>query len=545
MLQLEVPIKSIWQRSRGKPADRLTMSPRSSRTGRLVLVFAAVGLLSAGCQSVSSQTPAVSTTPVTPVTIAPQRNWSDAVLYFVLVDRYADGDASNNANYQPQNPGGWHGGDLKGLAAQLDEIAELGATAIWINPLQEQINIGLPVDAVREAGVDQWFEHRGFHGYWIEDFEALDPHFGSEADLKALVDAAHARGIRVLLDVVYNHSGYGSKYEVDPRYRGWVRHQEPDCERDPIRCRVGGLPDFVTEQAEVATYLMDANIGLAKRTGVDGFRLDTVKHLDHDFWRAHRARTRAELGPDFFLLAEVWGGSSEILDEWFEGDEVDAGFDFSFRGSCQDFVAGRMRAVAYSAYLERRHRVRESYHLAHYLSSHDEPMQLHEMDGDRQRFRLCVAAQMTTLGIPVIYYGEEVAREGSVWPTNRNDMPWGARRIAPGAGKPRDEALRNWYRTLIALRRARPALSRGSYSRLHADGDLLVFRKDDATTGDAAVVAINRAEVGAAISVPAPPGWRSAMDAITNDPAVLSTEGLDVRVPPLGVRVYVAGGGSS
>lgn len=474
--------------------------------------------------------------------VPPQRDWNDAIVYFVLVDRFADGDSGNNFTHQPDNPGGWHGGDLEGLREQLDEIASLGATAIWINPVQRQIDVGLPVNAIPEAGVKQWFEHRGFHGYWIDDFYAMEPRFGDEEALRRLVEAAHERNIKVLLDVVYNHPGYGAKYEVDPKYAGWIRTGKPNCEADPLRCRVGGLPDFVTERPDVAEHVLEANIGLARRTGLDGFRLDTVKHIHHDFWQVHRARTRAELGEDFFLLGEVWGGSADVLEPWFAGDELDAGFDFTFRGSCRDFMAGRMRTVAYSAYLQRRHRVREGYHLAHYLSSHDEPLQLYEMDGDRDRFRLCVALQMTTLGIPVIFYGEEVARQGSVWPRNREDMPWGDRAVRPGAGVERDEAMRDWYRGLIALRRAHPALSGGSYMALHTDGDLLVFLKEDPASGDAAIVAVNRGEAPVSVDVAAPAQWTSAREGISGSPATLVNGRLTISMPRLGTGVFVASG---
>jgi glycosidase len=499
----------------------------------------ALALLLGGCQPAMQRDEPGATTFAA---VQPQRDWSDAVIYFVLLDRFADGDPANNLNVQPRNPGGWRGGDLRGLREQLDEIASLGATAIWINPIQRQIDFGLPVNPMPEAGVRDWFEHWGFHGYWIDDFYAIEPRFGDEQELKRLVEAAHERGIKVLLDVVYNHSGYGAKYEVDPKYTGWIRREQPDCEVDPLRCRVGGLPDFVTEKPEVREYVLEANIGLARRTGLDGFRLDTVKHIDHDFWQEHRARTRAELGADFFLLGEVWGGSAEVLEPWFEGDELDAGFDFTFRGSCRDYMAGRMRTVAYSAYLDRRHRVREGYHLAHYLSSHDEPLQLHEMGGDRDRFRLCVALQMTTLGIPVIYYGEEVARQGSVWPMNREPMPWGSRPVRPGTGIERDEAMRDWYRRLIALRRAHPVLSAGSYAALHTDGDLLVFRKGEADSADAVIVAINRGQQAAGIMVDAPP-WRAAVDGLTGEAAALAQGNLSIQVPALGARVYVPAAG--
>ena len=240
---------------------------------------------------------------------AAARTWTDEVLYFVLVDRFADGDPGNNAGVDRRNPGGWHGGDLMGLTQQLDELKDLGITALWINPVQLQQQRGMPAQA---AGMPA-FTHEGFHGYWVHDFTALDPHFGSEADLKNLVDAAHRRGIKVLLDIVVNHAGYTSVYPSRTTASGerWLRVDEGNCEVDPVKCAVGGLPDFKTEIPEVRDYLFGANIGLAKRTGIDGFRIDTYKHVASADWAEHRRRTRAELGPDFFLLAEYWGGTAQ------------------------------------------------------------------------------------------------------------------------------------------------------------------------------------------------------------------------------------------
>ncbi len=186
---------------------------------------------------------------------------------------------------------------------------------------------------------------------------------------------------------------------------------------------------------------------------MDGFRLDTFKHVETDFWLEHRRRTRAELGKDFFLLAEYWGGTASSLDPFFEKDEIDAGFDFSFKGSCEAFANGRGRAVAYGSYLGSRHKVRKGYLLAHYLSSHDEPMALYDLNNDKDKFRICAAIQMTSIGLPVIYYGEEVARAGSEWPLNRTDMPWGDRDIKPGKGLARDEAMRDYYKQLLHIRR--------------------------------------------------------------------------------------------
>jgi glycosidase len=508
--------------------------------GRLACLLAVLG--AAGCAAPapreSDAPPAAS---AAPVSVVPQRDWSDAVLYFVILDRFADGSTANNLNVDRANPGGFHGGDFAGLTAQLDEIASLGATAIWITPIARQIDFCPPSQP--PAGITVpggWFEHCAFHGYWADDYQSIDPRFGTEAELKALVDAAHARGIKVLLDVVYNHVGYDAQYLRNPATSGWFRTKPVDCAEDPLICQVGGLPDFRTELPEVQDYLLDAQLGLAARTGLDGFRLDTVKHVEHEFWRRHRLETRERIDPDFFLLAEVWGGSATVLDDYFAHDEMDAGFDFTFKGSCESFVQGKGRTIAFASYLEKRHKVRAGYHLAHYLSSHDEPMALHNLGGDLDAFRLCVALQMTSLGIPTIYYGEEVARDGSVWPLNRNPMPWGARRIAPGAGVKRDEALRDYYRRLIDARRANTALSRGTFRRLSAEGDLLVFERYDEAAGNAVVVAVNRGRAEAQAAVEAPAAWGGPVaEVITGAAATVAGGRLEMTVPPRQARVFV------
>ena len=376
---------------------------------------------------------------VSPVKVVPQRDWSDAVLYFVVLDRYADGDAANDRNVDRTNPGGFHGGDLQGLTRQLDEIADLGATAIWVTPIVKQVDYCPPSQSPPGSGGPNFFEHCAFHGYWADDFTKIDDRFGTEQALEDLVAAAHARGIKILLDVVYNHVGYDSQYLTNPATADWIRRKPVDCSVDEVHCQVGGLPDLRTELPAVQDYLLDAHLGLAKRAGLDGFRLDTVKHVEHEFWQRHRRETRARLGNGFFLLGEVWGGSATVLDDWFSDDELDAGFDFTFKGSCESFVQGKGRAIAFASYLEKRHKVRAGHLLSHYLSSHDEPMALHDLGGDKAALKLCIALQMTSLGIPMIYYGEEVGRADSVWPMNRSDMPWGTRDVLPGKG---DQARR-------------------------------------------------------------------------------------------------------
>jgi alpha-amylase len=148
---------------------------------------------------------------------------------------------------------------------------------------------------------------------------------------------------------------------------------------------------------------------------------------------------------------------------------------------------------------------------------------------------------MTSLGIPTIYYGEEVGRRGSVWPVNRGDMPWGNRDVQPGKGVARDEALREYYRKLIEARRRNPALSQGGFKRLSSDGDLLVFERTDPASGNAVVVAVNRGAADASANVPAPARWQGGRvsDAVTGAAATLAGDQLAVTVPARQARVFV------
>ena len=450
--------------------------------------------------------------------MVPQADWSEAVLYFAIVDRWADGDLTNDSGVDRASKGAFHGGDLKGLREHLDEIAGLGATAIWITPVVK--NIDGPVTG---AGFPDW----AYHGYWADDFTRIDPRLGSEAELVALVDECHRRGIKVLLDVVYNHAGYDSHYLSDPKTKSWLRSEAAGtCGTDDLTICVAGLPDFKTEMPEVADFLLKAQLAWAKRSGVDGFRLDTVKHVSHEFWQEHRRRTLAELGPGFFLLGEVWGGDPQVLDPWFAADELDAGFDFSFQGNVLGFVQGRGRAVAFDRYLKSREKVRTGHLLAHFLSSHDVPGALYQLGGDKSLFRLAAVLQFTSVGVPVIYYGEEVGRLGGDWPENRSDMPWGQRDVLPGKGLPRDEALREDYKRLITIRRAHPALSRGTHEKLVADGNLLVFVQRDTKSDDAVVVAINRGSTPAVARFAAPEAWAGgSVSDVWNGAAVPLTSG--------------------
>jgi alpha-amylase len=235
----------------------------------------------------------------------------------------------------------------------------------------------------------------------------------------------------------------------------------------------------------------------------------------------------------------VGGGDASVLDPWFEGDEIDAGFDFSFAGSVVGWLLGRGRTVAFDRYLQSRDKVRPGYFLSHFLSSHDVTGALKLLNGDTALFRLAVLLQLTASGIPMIYYGEEVARPGGDWPDNRSDMPWGDRKILPGAGLPRDEALRADYKKLIGIRRAHPALSRGARSAVSTDGDLYAFLRRDAGSKDVVVVAVNRGKAPATLKMAVPEEWGGGdpEDAWAGGTVARSGDTIEATVAPLSARI--------
>lgn len=398
--------------------------------------------------------------------MAHANDWSKDTVYLVMLDRFADGDPSNNEGIDPTNPLAFHGGDLVGLIEQLDEIHTLGANVIWITPLQKQV----PPITVKEG------LFHGHHGYWANNFNTLDPRFGDEETLKTLVDKAHDLDMKVILDVVYNHVGYGSDWIT--QHPDWIR-QGDACGGDPLTLCLAGLPDIKTERADVRAHLFEAHIGLAERVGLDGFRLDTVKHISHEFWQEHRAIIRERLGPNFLLLGEVWDADKFVAAPYFDQDEMDAIFDFGFRNSTLKFLTGVSDAQRYGRYIANRHDVPTGKLLAHFISNHDLPMMLALLRGNKDKLRVALTLMLTQEGLPILAWGEEVGRKGGIWPKNRQDMPWGNRNILPGAGVIRDETLRADVQRLIALRKNYPSLTGHEITVVHSEGRRLAYLRGE------------------------------------------------------------------
>ncbi|WP_067726837.1 pullulanase [Oceanobacillus damuensis] len=375
-------------------------------------------------------------------------DWDEAVIYFLLTDRFFDGDESNNApyglNYDTSKHGTYQGGDIQGITEKLDYLDELGVNTIWISPIVENIRYDVRYNT-QDAYPDQPFY--GYHGYWGSDFENLNPHFGDIEDLHELIDEAAARDMKIMVDVVLNHTGYGLKemdgelpeaeqpagYPSDEErtlYNSLLR-QGSDVGSDEVTGELAGLPDFITEdpavREQVIAWQKDwiAKSRTENGNAISYFRVDTVKHVDHTTWKAFKNALTVE-DPSFKMIGEAWGASQHEDFGFLETGEMDSLLDFEFKTIARDFVNGDMEDA--NQLLESRNGgLSNTATLGQFLGSHDEDGFLYSVGGDEGKLKAAATLQLTAKGQPVIYYGEELGLSGKhnyPFQDNRYNMDW-------------------------------------------------------------------------------------------------------------------------
>ena len=364
-------------------------------------------------------------------------DWDEAVIYFMLTDRFFDGDSSNNdpygIGYDKSKSGTYQGGDFKGITAKLDYLDELGINTIWINPVVENIKHDVRYND------DPDTPYYGYHGYWASNFGELNPHFGTMADLHQLIDEAHARGIKIMVDVVLNHTGYGLKAgdtsnapnfptdEDRARFDGMLRAGGSDT----IRGELAGLPDFLTEESAVRDQIVKWQTDwieksrTAKGNTIDYFRVDTVKHVENTTWMAFKNALTKEM-PEFKLIGEAWGASAGNDQGYLNTGMMDSLLDFEFKNHARDFVNGQINAVE-TKLQARNGKLSNTATMGQFLGSHDEDRFLEAVGGDLGKYQVAASLQLTAKGQPVIYYGEELGLPGKnnyPYYDNRQNLPW-------------------------------------------------------------------------------------------------------------------------
>jgi alpha-amylase len=498
--------------------------------------------------------------------VASPEDWRDQTIYQIVTDRFFDGDPSNNSIegfFDPNDGARIHGGDFAGVEAKLDYIEALGATAIWISPVQ------------RNA-------FAAYHGYHIQNFYEIAPHFGGMTDLLAFIDAAHARGLFVILDVVANHGGdlidsgsAGYPAFVNPgtytlRWRNagnqaappfqnlsWYHnngHIDDFVDPNQLLGELFGLDDFKTEEPSVRQALIDAHEWLIGETGADGFRIDTVKHVELSFWQ--------EFGPSLraFAADSLAKGNVFLYGEVFDGDPAKTGIYTGTQGggafaldsvlwfpmyfvSSSVFRDGAPTALLSSVYGDSllydpaaRNR------LVSFLDNHDVArFQAFQSNAERDdsKARTALAWQLTSLGVPVVYYGTEQEFDGGGDPYNREDMFEGAWDFGPSEGDNFDmtSPLFGSIRRLNELRAQFPALRRGAQSELAASATAGIYAYRRTLAGEEPLaVVLNTGPSADTLSFEPGLGIGTIHDAMT---------GRTFSAPPSGPVGLVVGGFSA
>ncbi len=426
-------------------------------------------------------------------------DWRDQNFYFIFTDRFNDGDPSNNnANPQssssPANSRRIHGGDFKGIQDKLHYIKALGATALWITPIPQN------------------YGNAGYHGYGADDFYTLQPNWGTTNDLKNLVNAAHELGIYVCLDIVLNHQGdridsannaWNTTFNINgytPRWRSGKAYPAPFnlltnfhnngiiknyTDPEQILGELSGLDDLRTETEYVRTNLVEIYKHWIAVADFDGFRLDTVKHVDIGAWQHFNPAIRAyanSIGKtNFFQFGEVFDGDDNKTGYYtgtkaggaFANDSV-LDYPLYFRvNSVFAEVSGNTKQIEdrYNAIASKYDPYAQS-RLVTFLDNHDQSRFMNKAANDTNRLALALSWLYTSRGIPCLYYGTEQNFNGSGDPNNREDMFAG--RFEPSAPSVGD----NFNMTqgsflhiarLNNLRRLYPSLRRGDHHNLWAN----------------------------------------------------------------------------
>lgn len=424
----------------------------------------------------------------------------DAVVYNIFPDSFATGKGCisglpTKKNWHGETVRGKLGGTIAGIRDNLGYIKDMGFTCIYMNPI---------------------FVAGEYHKYDLIDYFHIDPAFGTDEDFKALVQEAHRMGLRVMIDGVFNHVGWKfdgfqdviRRGKASPYWDWFFRLQEPvtipDNTADYPTYECFGyermMPKTATDNPAVQDYFCRVGVHWVKEYDIDGWRLDVASEVNDGFWRAFRSAVKA-VKPDCALIGEVW----ETACHWLDGSMFDSTMNYDFRRHCRRFFAQQdVDAQAFNSRVTDmlvRYRRPVAYAQLNLLDSHDVSRFLSLCNGDKAAMELAVLFQMTFVGMPCVFYGDELGMTGVLEAEYRCPMPWGQG----------DSDLQAFYRQAIALRNQHPALRRGSFRLVFAQRQGGLYHYVRESPEETIGVMLNRSAEGVPVCIPGEILWQSRL----------------------------------
>jgi glycosidase len=455
---------------------------------------------------------------------AAHRGFSSAdVLYLIMTDRFADAAPRDHTGDDRAAPRGWHGGDFSGIVQHLDYLQQLGVTTLWTTPVASN-------DAMPES----------YHGYAATDLYAVDSHFGTLDDYRRLSDGLHARGMKLVIDLVPNHIGVQHPWVLDPPAPEWFHgtlanhsavgndflqlvdpHAPESAWRDiTLGWFTNAMPDLNQENPLVARYLIQNAMWWVETANLDGIRLDTFPYVDRAFWHDFHSALHGAY-PQLTTVGEIFHRNPEVT-SFFAGGVAHGGidtgldtpFDFPIYFTLRDVLCHGKPMTDLAAVLRQDSLYPHPERLVPFIGNHDTVRFLTEAGGSVSKAKLALGLVIMLRGTPQIYSGDEIGMDGKDDPDNRHDFPGGfpgdSHSAFTKAGRTAtEEDIFSWTADLLALRAAHPVLQTGLEQNLLADEDDFAFVRSPDGRGCPAdhlkerfLVVVNKARQSKRIQLP-------------------------------------------
>ncbi|EOP66716.1 neopullulanase [Bacillus cereus VDM006] len=450
----------------------------------------------------------------------------DTVWYQIFPERFANGDPScNPADTLPwgstdPTTTNFFGGDFAGVIQHLDYLVKLGISGIYFTPI---------------------FTAHSNHKYDTIDYMEIDPQFGTKETFKKLVNACHKRGIKVMLDAVFNHSGYFfDKFQdvlkkgKQSRYTNWFHIHEFPIVTEPLPnydtfAFTPYMPKLNTAHPDVKEYLLKVGRYWVREFHIDGWRLDVANEVDHRFWREFRSEIKA-INPEVYILGEIWHDAQP----WLQGDQFDAVMSYPVTNALLSYFANE--TIGASEFMEQITASLHSYSMNvneaafHLLDSHDTPRVLTTCKGNKNKVKLLYVFHLSFIGSPCVYYGDEIGMDGGMDPGCRKCMVWDEDK--------QDTVLFKHIQTLISLRRQYKAFGgHGLFQCIEANDEQGYISYTKIYGEETIFFVLNPTNQEISAPIPFDIAGKKIVNLYTNEEFSAEADSLQVALPPYGFSI--------